>query len=195
MFTGIVEEVGTIVGKSPSYLQVRASLVLDGTQIGDSISVSGCCLTVVELTSDGFSANVVEETLERTMLGNLGEGAQVNLERALAVGGRFGGHILQGHVDGVGTIQRGGDRLNVACPVGLMRYVVEKGSVAINGVSLTVASVGRDYFEVALVPHSLEVTTLGSTKVGDLVNLETDIVAKYVESLLGDRITLEDSDK
>ena len=195
MFTGIVEEVGTIVGKSPSYLQVRASLVLDGTQIGDSISVSGCCLTVVELTSDGFSANVVEETLERTMLGNLGEGAQVNLERALAVGGRFGGHILQGHVDGVGTIQRGGDRLNVACPVGLMRYVVEKGSVAINGVSLTVASVGRDYFEVALVPHSLEVTTLGSNKVGDLVNLETDIVAKYVESLLGDRITLEDSDK
>ena len=195
MFTGIVEEVGTIVGKSPSYLQVRASLVLDGTQIGDSISVSGCCLTVVELTPDGFSANVVEETLERTMLGTLGKGARVNLERALAVGGRFGGHILQGHVDGVGTIQRGGDRLNVACPVGLMRYVVEKGSVAINGVSLTVASVGRDYFEVALVPHSLEVTTLGSTKVGDLVNLETDIVAKYVESLLGDRITLEDSDK
>lgn len=194
MFTGIVEELGTVVAiedlGSDARLRVRGPLVTSDAHLGDSIAVDGVCLTVSELPGDGtFAADVMPESLRRTALGTLVPGAPVNLERALAVGGRYGGHVVQGHVDGVGTILRRDpgerwDEVEVAVPAPLARYVAEKGSIAVSGVSLTVAHVGDESFGVSLIPTTLEHTTLGGLSVGSPVNLEVDVLAKYAERLL-----------
>lgn len=172
-------------------LAVRAAVVLDGTRVGDSITVNGACLTVVELSPDGFGVDVVPETLRRTNLGVLKAGDRVNLERAMAADGRFGGHMVQGHVEGTGEVVRyepdGTDGLMVYCrlPADLARYVVTKGFIAIDGASLTVVGMRDDEFWVTLIPFTREHTNLGDRKVGDRVNLETDVLARYVERLMG----------
>ena len=172
------------------HLTVAANKVLEGIHIGDSIAVNGVCLTVVCFDGDSFTADVMPETFEKTNLKDLSPGAPVNLERTMALGGRFGGHIVQGHVDGTGTVL-GMDRheiaivVTVGAPPEVLRYLVPKGSVAIDGISLTVVDVGPDRFTVSLIPHSVGHTTMGSRKPGDTVNLEVDILAKYVERLLG----------
>lgn len=196
MFTGIVEEKGTvkyinIAGVSGS-IAVKASKVLEGTKIGDSIAVNGVCLTVVTLQPDGFSADVMAETLRRTSLGQCQPGDRVNLERAMAADGRFGGHIVAGHIDGTGTVQSVTPEGNavwvtIAAPKEILRYIVEKGSIAIDGISLTVAYVDDSVFKVSVIPHTGEETTLLSRKPGDIVNLENDIVGKYIEKLMGIR--------
>ena len=193
MFTGIVEEMGKISAirqrAKSAQLTIQAQTVLEGTRIGDSIAVNGVCLTVTSLSASAFTADVMAESLRRSALGDLSPGSPVNLERAMAANGRFGGHIVSGHIDGTGTISsfRREDNamwVTVATPANLLRYIVEKGSVAIDGVSLTVAAVtGRD-FSVSLIPHTAAVTILGSKGPGDIVNLETDIIGKYVEKLL-----------
>jgi riboflavin synthase len=181
----LVEEVGRVVEATPTRLGVEARLVTQGAKLGDSIAVGGVCLTVVELDDAVFAADVMEETLRRTTLGGLAPGHPVNLERALRADGRFGGHIVQGHVDGVAAVaaREGGD-LAFALPSGLGRYVAPKGSVAIDGVSLTVVAAEGDMFTVSLIPATLASTTLGGLKVGDTVNVELDVVAKYVERLV-----------
>lgn len=197
MFTGIVEELGTVVAleagggaQADARLRVRGELVTSDAHLGDSIAVSGVCLTVAELPGDGtFVADVMPETLRRSALGALVVGDRVNLERALAVGGRYGGHVVQGHVDGVGVVRsrRPGPRwddVEIGLDPALARYVAEKGSVAVSGVSLTVTHVGDDVFGVSLIPTTLEVTTLGSLAPGAAVNLEVDVLAKYTERLL-----------
>ncbi|HEV8372512.1 MAG TPA: riboflavin synthase [Actinomycetota bacterium] len=227
MFTGIVEGSGTVAALavapdgSGAGLRVEAPWLAGELAVGDSVAVSGCCLTVAALTPTGFSADVVAETLRRTTLGGLSVGDRVNLERPLAVGGRLGGHLVQGHVDGVGQILErrqvggsagpdgtggsegaagpdgtggsggalaappvNGEELRIGLDPALARYVVHKGSIAVDGVSLTVAEVGPDWFAVALVPHTLQVTTLGDRRPGDPVHLEVDVVAKYVERLV-----------
>ncbi|TVT49712.1 riboflavin synthase [Amycolatopsis cynarae] len=189
MFTGIVEELGEIthVEQLPSAarLTVRGPLVTSDAGHGDSIAVSGVCLTVVEVSGDEFTVDVVDETLRRSRLAKIAPGDRVNLERATAVGDRLGGHIMQGHVDGTGRfLSRDENGLTrFALPSGLARYVVEKGSIAVDGISLTVASVTNDEFTVALIPTTLELTTLGLAEPGDPVNLEVDVLAKYVEKL------------
>ena len=189
MFTGIVEEIGEIVGvvgqDDAARLRVRGPLVISDARPGDSIAVNGVCLTVTEPTSDEFGVDVMGETLRRSSLAGATAGTRVNLERAVAAGDRLGGHIMQGHVDGTGVFL-GRDENGVttfALPAHLARYVVEKGSIAVDGISLTVAAVTADQFKVALIPTTLEVTTLGGREAGDLVNLEVDVVAKYVEKL------------
>lgn len=194
MFTGIVEELGTVVAiedlGSDARLRVRGPLVTSDAHLGDSIAVDGVCLTVSELPGDGiFAADVMPESLRRTALGTLVPGAPVNLERALAVGGRYGGHVVQGHVDGVGTILRRDpgerwDEVEIGLPAELARYVAEKGSIAVSGVSLTVTHVRDESFGVSLIPTTLEHTTLGGLVVGAPVNLEVDVLAKYAERLL-----------
>ena len=193
MFTGIVEEKGEILsierGSISAILTIRAKEVLTGTKIGDSIAVSGVCLTVTRLSGDHFSADVMAETLRRSALGELRVGSHVNLERALAVGGRMGGHIVSGHIDGTGKILsiRTEDNAvwyRITADPKIIRLVVEKGSVTIDGISLTVAAVHADSFEVSVIPHTREVTTLSEKGVGDSVNLENDIIGKYVERLL-----------
>lgn len=193
MFTGIVEEIGTIrsirKGINSCVLIISAKAVLEGTRIGDSIAVSGACLTVTGLGKDQFSADVMPETMERTAFQKLTPGSFVNLERAMAADGRFGGHIVSGHIDGIGRIQalKRDDNavwVTVAAPKEILRYIVEKGSIAMDGVSLTVAKVGTSDFAVSLIPHTASKTTLLKKKVGDPVNLECDIVGKYVEKLL-----------
>lgn len=197
MFTGIVEEMGTVVALAAgegegadARLCVRGPLVTSDARPGDSIAVSGVCLTVAELPGDGsFVADVMPETLRRSALGDLREGDAVNLERALAVGGRYGGHVVQGHVDGVGVVRsrRPGPRwddVEIGLDARLARYVAEKGSITVQGVSLTVTHVGDDLFGVSLIPTTLEVTTLGSLGPGARVNLEVDVLAKYTERLL-----------
>jgi riboflavin synthase len=195
MFTGIVEGTGTVVALTRSGTGDGARLEVDAPwppgelAVGDSVAVDGCCLTVVARTPGGFAADLVAETLRRTALGRLTKGARVNLERPLALGGRLGGHLVQGHVDGVGRVlerQRvgEGEEIRLELPEDLARYVVEKGSIAVDGVSLTVAAVGPDWFTVALVPHTLAATTLGGRGPGDPVHLEVDVVAKYVERLV-----------
>ena len=193
MFTGIVEELGTVAALERSggsaRLRIRCRDVLDGTQLCDSISVSGCCLTVTALPGDGFDADVMGETLDRTALGSLGVGAPVNLERALRADGRLGGHIVSGHVDGVAevvAVQAHDDWtvMTFKLPHGLGPYVVSKGSVTVDGASLTVMAVDGATFSVGLIPHTLSVTTLGRRRVGDRVNLEVDMIAKYVERML-----------
>jgi riboflavin synthase len=197
MFTGIVEGTGTVVtmdrppaGGGAARLEVEAPWLAGGLAVGDSVAVDGCCLTVVAGGPDRFAADVVAETLRRTALGRLAAGARVNLERPLALGGRLGGHLVQGHVDGVGqvlerrAVGEGGEEVKVELPGDLARYVVEKGSIAVDGVSLTVAGVGDGWFAVALVPHTLATTTLGERAPGDPVHLEVDVVAKYVERLV-----------
>lgn len=193
MFTGIVEEMGKISairqGAKSAQLTIQAQTVLEGTRIGDSIAVNGVCLTVTSLSASAFTADVMAESLRRSALGDLSPGSPVNLERAMAANGRFGGHIVSGHIDGTGTISsfRREDNavwVTVAAPANLLRYIVEKGSVAIDGVSLTVAAVtGRD-FSVSLIPHTGAQTILLQKRVGDQVNLECDIIGKYVEKLL-----------
>lgn len=193
MFTGLVEEVGTVTRRTDldgaAVLTLAAGTVLDGLRPGDSVAVAGVCLTVTAHDALGFTADVMPETLRRTTLGALAAGHRVNLERPVRPDGRLGGHLVQGHVDGVGTLldRRPGPRwteLDVALPAGLARYVAEKGSVTVEGVSLTVTGVGADAFGVALVPTTLERTTLGDLAPGNRVNLEVDVVAKYVERLL-----------
>jgi len=191
VFTGIVEELGevTAVEQAPVAvrLRVRGPLVTSDAGHGDSIAVSGVCLTVVEVSDDEFTVDVVNETLQRSRLAKIAVGDQVNLERATATGGRLGGHIMQGHVDGTGAfLSRDVEGLTrFSLPESLSRYVVEKGSIAVDGVSLTVVSVTNDEFTVALIPTTLEVTTLGRLTPGDLVNLEVDMIAKHLEKLAG----------
>ena len=194
MFTGIIEEVGHVKslrrGSKSFTLEVEASLVMEGTQVGDSIATNGVCLTVTSLTGHGFTADVMPETVQRTALGELTAGSPVNLERALSLQTRLGGHIVSGHIDGTGRIsdRRQDDTalwLTVECDSRLLRYVIEKGSITIQGVSLTVARVDDHSFAVSLIPHTQAATTLHQARVGDRVNLENDIIAKYVEKLLG----------
>jgi riboflavin synthase len=193
MFTGIVESIGTVTAVAGDdagrTLTLEAPEVAGGLAEGSSIAVDGVCLTVVGNDGRRFAVQVVPETLRRTSLGRLAPGERVNLERALAAGGRLDGHVVQGHVDGLGTVtsvvaEGEGKRVGVAVEEGLLRYIVEKGSVALDGVSLTVAALTAGGFEVALIPHTLAVTTLGLRSPGDPVNLEVDILAKYVERLL-----------
>jgi len=193
MFTGIVEELGEIVaiqhGAESAVITVRGPLVTSDATPGASIAVNGVCLTVVEQDGQTFSVDVMAETLNRSSLGSLRAGAPVNLERAMAASTRFGGHIVQGHVDGTAQIlaRQPGDRWEVVqltLPPGLSRYVVEKGSITIDGVSLTVSDITDETFSVSLIPTTLALTTLGQKGVGDLVNLEVDVIAKYVERLL-----------
>jgi riboflavin synthase len=193
MFTGIVEELGTIVrldrGTDSARLTVQGQLVTSDATHGASIAVNGVCLTVMAHADGEFTVDVMAETLSRSSLGSLRPGDRVNLERAMAAGGRFGGHVVQGHVDGTAQILERvpGDRwelVRLSLPATLARYVVEKGSITVDGVSLTVASIDDTSFTVSLIPTTLDLTTLGHKGIGDLVNLEVDVLAKYVERLM-----------
>jgi len=194
MFTGIVEEVGTVRSVTPvgegARVEIDAAVVLGDAELGASISVNGCCLTVVEFDSNSWAADAVPETLDRTNIGALKPGDRVNLERPLAANGRYGGHVVQGHVDDTATISSidelddGSFRYTFALPPSLANYVVEKGSIAVDGISLTVAAVDATSFSIAIIPHTHEVTTVGSRTVGDQVNIEADVLAKYVERLV-----------
>jgi len=188
MFTGIVEELGSVRAVTPNEggarIEIAARRVLDDAELGASIAVNGCCLTVVELAGDHWAADAVTETLDRTSLGALRDGDAVNLERPVRLADRLGGHIVQGHVDGVGEIVDPAPDLRVRMPRELLRYIVEKGSITVDGVSLTVVDVLDDGFTVALIPHTEAVTTLGTKGPGDGVNLEVDVTVKYVERLL-----------
>jgi riboflavin synthase len=194
MFTGLIEEVGTVRGREDvdgaARLHLVATTVTDELAVGDSVAVAGVCLTVTDRHAGGFTADVMPESLARTTLGRLDAGAAVNLERAVRADARLGGHIVQGHVDGVGTVisRTPGprwDEMEIALPAHLARYVAEKGSVAVEGVSLTVTHVSDASFGIALIPTTLGATTLGTLAVGTAVNLEVDVVAKYVERLMG----------
>ena len=202
MFTGIVEEVGEVVRKSDTGLAVRAAFADgDGPAVSDSVSVNGACLTVTEVVGGAFWFDTVPETLRRTNLGALYAGAPVNLERPMRADGRFGGHVVQGHVDATGAVlsitPEGESRLfKFEAPPSVMRYVVEKGFIAVDGTSLTVVSCSHRAFSVAIVPYTWENTVLGSRKVGDAVNLEADIMAKYVERLAsGPRLPIDAADE
>lgn len=184
MFTGIVEELGTVISRNAAKLRLGATTVLEDVTLGASIAVNGTCLTVVGWGDDWWEADVVDETYSRTSLGALVEGDRVNLERPVRLEDRLGGHLVQGHVDTVGTIVTAAPDLRVQIPAELLRYVVEKGSITVDGVSLTVAAVHDDGLSVAVIPHTSEVTTLGRKGPRDPVNIELDVVAKYVESLL-----------
>ena len=202
MFTGIVEELGTVASLEDQgdavRLTVRGPLVTGDVGLGDSIAVNGCCLTVVSTSStsgdadDSFTADVMHETLAKTSLGALEPGAQVNLERAVTATTRLGGHIVQGHVDGTGTVVRRTpsehwEVVEIALPKELERYLVAKGSITVDGISLTVVEVGPESFTVSLIPETLARTTLGSRQPGDIVNLEVDVIAKYVEKMVSSR--------
>jgi riboflavin synthase len=185
MFTGIIESTGKVVGKHP---QLEIAAPTGDLTPGESIAVNGVCVTVTSASEESFTADLSEETLERSSLGSLDEGARVNLERPMAAGGRFGGHVVQGHVDGIGRVSglrrmAGSTEMSIWTSRDLMRYVVEKGSIAVDGVSLTVTSIKADEFSVSLIPHTLEATNLGDRREGDQVNIEVDILAKYVEKL------------
>lgn len=193
MFTGLVEEVGTIQGirrgQRSCVLTIGCRTVLEGSKIGDSIAVNGVCLTVTAIGGGYYTADVMAETMNRSSLSQLSQGAKVNLERAMPADGRFGGHIVSGHIDGTGTIQaiwRDDNAVwyTVAAKPELLRYIVEKGSITIDGISLTVAYVDDHCFKVSIIPHTQQVTSLHDRKTGDIVNLECDIVGKYVEKLL-----------
>lgn len=201
MFTGIIEEVGHVKslkrGAKSFTLEVEAHKVMEGTQVGDSIATNGVCLTVTTLTGSGFTADVMPETVQRTALSQLKAGSEVNLERALSLQSRLGGHIVSGHVDGTGRISRRSQDdnavwLTIDCSSSLLRYIIEKGSITIQGVSLTVARVDDHSFAVSLIPHTQGATTLHAAKVGDMVNLENDVLAKYVEKLLGASASKDD---
>ena len=193
IFTGIVEETGKIEsvanGNKSAIITIIADKVLKGTKIGDSIAVNGVCLTVTSISGNKFTADVMAETIRRSSLGTLKHGSKVNLERAMAADGRFGGHIVSGHIDGTGVI-RSLERednavwVEIETPDKLLKYIVEKGSIAIDGISLTVAKLTDDSFSVSVIPHTGEETTLLAKKPGDIVNLENDIVGKYVERLM-----------
>ncbi|MFC9296585.1 riboflavin synthase [Streptomyces sp. NPDC057011] len=194
MFTGIVEELGEVTAveqlEEASRFRLRGPVVTEGAKHGDSIAVNGVCLTVVETADGEFTADVMQETLNRSSLGALTKGSRVNLERPMALGGRLGGHLVQGHVDGTGEIlsrtpSEHWELVKVALPANLSRYVVEKGSITVDGVSLTVVEAAADWFTISLIPTTLALTTLGIKQPGDPVNLEVDVLAKYVERLLG----------
>jgi riboflavin synthase len=188
MFTGIVEEMGTVVSSGDGHLSVAASKVMESLKLGDSVTVNGACLTATVIREDGFTVDVVPETLRRTNLGELVDGAAVNLERGALVGGRLDGHIVQGHVDGTGVVAavtEEAEALMVAvdAPPEIMRYIVKKGFVAVDGTSLTVVDCSEDRFTFTVIPHTREHTVIGSRNPGDRVNIEVDILAKYVERL------------
>lgn len=194
MFTGIVEEMGVVKsvqhGAVSSFVEIKAEAVLSDAHTGDSIAVNGVCLTVTDITADSFRADVMNETLSRSSLGTLRQGSFVNLERAMSANGRFGGHIVSGHIDGTGTItdiKKDGIAVwyTITSSPEILRYIVEKGSVAIDGISLTVADVSDSYFKISVIPHTAEQTVLGYKKSGDTVNIENDIIGKYVEKLMG----------
>lgn len=194
MFTGIVEEIGVIEGikkgEKSSKLVIKANKVLENTILGDSICTNGVCLTVINLTGHNFEVDVMAETLRRSNLGNLSIGNKVNLERALSIKSRLGGHIVSGHIDGTGEIKsfiKEGNAIwvTIQSPSGILKYIVEKGSITIDGISLTIAYVDDVCFKVSIIPHTAEETTLLKKKVGDTVNLECDLIGKYVEKLLG----------
>lgn len=196
MFTGIVEELGELVAVETqgdsARLTIRGPLVVQDAVHGASIAVNGVCLTVVELKDDTFTADVMKETLDRTSLGALQTGSPVNLERPVRLADRLGGHLVQGHVDGVGTVaaREPGERweiVKISMPPELGRYIVEKGSITVDGISLTVVDAGAEHFTVSLIPATLELTTLGRKGIGEPVNLEVDVVAKYVEKMIGAR--------
>ena len=193
MFTGLVEELGTVAAVEDQgdavRLTIDATTVLEGTGLGDSILVNGCCLTVTTLHDHAWTADLMQETLDKTSLRGVRVGDRVNLERAVTVDKRLGGHIVQGHVDGVGTIAHRNpsehwDLVEISMPAPLSRYLVDKGSITVDGISLTVVTAGDDSFTVSLIPETLSRTTLGAKQPGDLVNLEVDVLAKYVERLL-----------
>lgn len=184
MFTGIVEELGEVEALAGGRIRVAARKVLDDAHIGDSIAVDGCCITVVSQGAGWWEADLSDETLRRTTLGNRTAGDNVNLERPVRVQDRLGGHIVQGHVDGVGEVTAAAPDLAVRMPRELLRYIVVKGSITVDGVSLTVVDVLDDGFTVAVIPHTMDVTTLGRRQPGDPVNLEVDVTVKYVERLL-----------
>lgn len=194
MFTGIIEEIGRIQGiqrgKASAILQIAASEIMDDIRPGHSIAVNGVCLTVTSISPNGFGADVMHETLDRSSLLSLRRGSAVNLERAMPANGRFGGHIVSGHIDGTGVIShiRRDDNAiwyTVKPPLPMLRYIIEKGSIAIDGISLTVAAVGGDSFSVSVIPHTASTTTLAGRRMGDTVNLENDCIGKYVERLIG----------
>lgn len=205
MFTGLVEEIGTVASLEPQgdavRLGIAATTVMEGTVLGDSIAVNGVCLTVAEFASAGFIADVMQESLDRSALGELAIGSPVNLERAMLPTKRLGGHIMQGHVDDTAqllsrTPSEHWDVLRFTLPTALERYVVEKGSIAVSGTSLTVSALGTDgwaWFEVSLIPTTLEHTILGGLKPGDTVNLEVDVMAKYVEKMLAPHLSGQES--
>ena len=193
MFTGIVEELGQVKALSlrgnSGTLTVKAKKVLEGTKIGDSIAVNGVCLTVTNMKNNEFSADVMAETVRRSSLGALRDGSYVNLERAMAADGRFGGHIVSGHIDGTGTVRRvrrdqNAVRFTIGASAGIMALIVAQGSITVDGISLTVADLYDDAFEVSVIPHTAAETTLGSHRPGSTVNLENDVVGKYVQRLL-----------
>jgi riboflavin synthase len=201
MFTGIIEELGEVVRVTPrqdaapddaALITVRGPLVASDARHGDSIAVNGVCLTVVDVDGDAFTADVMAETLRRSTLGGLAPGDPVNLERAATLGSRLGGHLVQGHVDGVATVVARQpaphwEVVRFTLPPDLGRYLVEKGSITVDGISLTVSAIDQETFEVSLIPTTLKLTTLGARQVGDAVNLEVDVIAKYVEKMLGGR--------
>ena len=193
IFTGIIEELGVVksiaINGASGCITIKAKKVLEGTQLGDSIAVNGTCLTVTSINSDGFSADVMAETVKRTSLSQVGKGDLVNLERAMILNGRFGGHIVSGHIDGTGTITKYTKEVNaiwvtIKAPDEILDLIVEKGSICIDGISLTVATVSDQDFQVSIIPHTAKETTLIHKKVGSLVNLENDIVGKYIKKLM-----------
>ena len=193
IFTGIIEELGVVksiaINGASGCITIKAKKVLEGTQLGHSIAVNGTCLTVTSINSDGFSADVMAETVKRTSLSQVGKGDLVNLERAMILNGRFGGHIVSGHIDGTGTITKYTKEENaiwvtIKAPDEILDLIVEKGSICIDGISLTVATVSDQDFQVSIIPHTAKETTLIHKKVGSLVNLENDIVGKYIKKLM-----------
>ena len=193
IFTGVIEELGVVksiaINGASGCITIKAKKVLEGTQLGDSIAVNGTCLTVTSINSDGFSADVMAETVKRTSLSQVGKGDLVNLERAMILNGRFGGHIVSGHIDGTGTITKYTKEENaiwvtIKAPDEILDLIVEKGSICIDGISLTVATVSDQDFQVSIIPHTAKETTLIHKKVGSLVNLENDIVGKYIKKLM-----------
>jgi riboflavin synthase len=194
MFTGIVEELGHLRTRQQQRFVFDATIVTEDAKVGDSIAVNGCCLTVTEVGDGWWSADAVDETLQRTNLGDLQPGDPVNLERPVRVNDRLGGHIVQGHVDAVGEVVRPAPDLQIRMPRDLLRYVVEKGSITVDGCSLTVVQPLEDGFTVAIIPHTAAATTLGAKGPGGRVNLEVDMVAKYVERLLAAREASDDPD-
>ena len=194
MFTGIIEEIGTIREVRSGKLKISASTVLEGTKVGDSIAVNGVCLTATSIDGNSFTADVMPETLRRSNLGELHSGSKVNLERAAAVGSRLGGHIVSGHIDGTGKIisikrEQNAVWVTISAKSEILELIVEKGSIAIDGISLTITEVTDTTFSVSLIPLTVQFTTLGFKKPGDKVNLETDILGKYVQRMLEKRKT------
>ena len=203
MFTGIVEEVGKIIdirhGARSSSLVMEGKVIFHDLHVGDSVAVNGVCLTAVTVTSNTFSADVMSETLSKSSLGMLQKGSRVNLERAMAANGRFGGHIVSGHIDGTGVIERIQRDDNaiwylISAQKQLMRYIVEKGSIAMDGISLTVAKIDNETFSVSIIPHTQKETILSSKKVGDIVNLENDVIGKYIDKFMNSKGNRNDKD-